>query len=126
MARRIAFKIEVILRTSPTVVYQFLTQPECLVMWFCDEVHSTENEYLFYWNDSPEAATVLWDSEDELLRLQWEDGHPDEYFEYHITKSPITEETVLTITDFAELHGVADAKKLWESQIKQLKNAMGI
>ncbi len=126
MARRTSFKLEVILRTSPTIVYQFLTAPECLVMWFCDEAHTTENEFTFYWNESPESATVLWDSEDELLRLRWEDGDPDEYFEFHITKSPITEETVLTITDFADANGVNDAKKLWESQIKQLKAAMGI
>jgi uncharacterized protein YndB with AHSA1/START domain len=125
-AKRTLFKIEFLFRTSTTIVYQFLTTPACLVRWFCDEVDIDNNKFTFTWNGYAEIANLIEDWEDELLRFEWEDADPTEYLEFLITKSPITEETVLTITDFSEPGGVQKAKQLWESQIRQMRTAMGI
>ncbi len=125
--KRVLFKMEFIFRTSPTIVYQFLTTPACLVRWFCDEVDIDNNNFIFTWEGYSEVAQLIEDWEDELLRFEWEDAEPTEYLEFSITKSPITEETVLTITDFAEPgNGVQKAKQLWESQMRQMSAAMGI
>lgn len=38
---------------------------------------------------------------------------PSEYFEFSITTSPITDETILTITDFCDDDEVQDQKLFW-------------
>ncbi|MEO0041431.1 MAG: hypothetical protein RL329_879 [Bacteroidota bacterium] len=124
-AKRVMFKTEFIFRASPTIVYQFLTAPACLVRWFCNEVDICDSEYTFTWDGYDERATLIMDIEDELLRFEWEDALPNEYLEFSITKSPVTEETILIITDFADVGTVPDAKKLWQSQIAQMKTETG-
>ncbi|MEY4935342.1 MAG: hypothetical protein RIS64_1701 [Bacteroidota bacterium] len=124
-AKRVMFKTEFIFRASPTIVYQFLTAPACLVRWFCNEVDIYDSEYTFTWDGYDEKATLIMDIEDELLRFEWEDALPNEYLEFSISRSPVTEETILIITDFADNGTVADAKKLWQSQIAQMKTETG-
>lgn len=125
-AKRTSYKVEFLLRASPTIVYQFLSTPACLVRWFCDEVDIEANRYTFIWDGDEQYATLIEDWEDELLRFEWEDAPaPNEYLEFAISKSGITEETVLTITDFCDLNEVKDAQKLWHSQIAQMRTEMG-
>ena len=50
---------------------------------------------------------------------------PAEYLEFSITTSPITDETILTITDFGDDDEVQDQKLFWESQIKKMTHVMG-
>jgi uncharacterized protein YndB with AHSA1/START domain len=125
-AKRTIFKVEYLFRASPTIVYQFLTTPACLVRWFCDEVDVSGNLYSFNWDGDEQTAHLIEDWEDELLRFEWDDApSPNEYLEYRIAKSPITEETVLTITDFCDVNEVKDAHKLWDSQISQMRKETG-
>jgi uncharacterized protein YndB with AHSA1/START domain len=120
-SKRTLYKVEFLFRASPTIVYQFLTTPACLVRWFCDKADILDNVYTFWWDGNEEQAALIEDWEDELLKFEWVDApSPNEYLEFHITKSPITEETILTITDFADHNDVKGAKQLWETQIRQM------
>ncbi|MBL7817449.1 MAG: activator of HSP90 ATPase 1 family protein [Saprospiraceae bacterium] len=124
--KRVKFEMEFIFRASPTIVYQFLTTPACLVRWFCDEVDINSTTYTFGWDGDEQVATLVEDWEDELLRFEWEDApSPNEYLEFSITKSGITEETVLNITDFCDANDVKNARLLWESQIAQMRIETG-
>ncbi len=125
-AKRTMYKIEYIFRASPTIVYQFLTTPACLVRWFCDEVDISGNVYTFFWDGDEQKAVLIEDWEDELLRFEWEDAPmPNEYLEFRLSKSPITEETVLIITDFCDVNDIKSANKLWDSQISQMRVETG-
>ncbi|NJN35375.1 MAG: activator of HSP90 ATPase 1 family protein [Saprospiraceae bacterium] len=125
-AKRVLYKVEYIFRASPTIVYQFLTTPACLVRWFCDEVDISSNTYTFSWDGDEQIAELIEDWEDELLRFEWEDApNPNEYLEFRIAKSPVTDETVLTITDFCDANEVTEARKLWDSQIAQMRVETG-
>ena len=126
-AKRISFKMEFIFRASPTIVYQFLTTPACLIRWFCDEVDINNGTvYTFSWDGDQQTATLVEDWEDELLRFEWEDAPgPNEYVEFNLSRSPITEETILHITDFCDADDVKTAQQLWESQIAQMKIETG-
>ena len=120
-SKRTLFKVEFLFRASPTIVYQFLTTPACLVRWFCEEVDIADNLYTFSWDGNEEQARLIEDWEDELLKFEWVDApSSNEYLEFHISKSPITDETILTITDFADINDVKGAKQLWETQIRQM------
>jgi len=66
------------------------------------------------------------DYEDELLRFRWEDAVADnEFLEFHIETSPVTEETILRIIGWAEPSEHQHQVDFWNNQMKALKKAMG-
>ena len=123
---RVKFTAEFIFRASPNIVYQFLTDPACLTRWFCDEVDITDSSYTFVWNGSAEVAELIEDREGDMVRFAWEDADDDdEYLEFNITKSPVTNETIVYVTDFADDDEVDDQRALWETQLTRMKAEMG-
>lgn len=122
---RVQLNLEFLFRASPTIVYQFLTTPACLVRWFCDVADIQGDYFTFEWAGIPQVAELVDDIEEELLRFKWVDGHENEYLEFRISTSPITDETILSITDFCDTDEVDDIKQLWDSQIKTMKKEMG-
>ena len=124
--KREKFEVEFIFKSSPAILYQFVTTPSCLIRWFCDEADITGTAYAFAWDGVYEDATLIEDDPDERLRFQWDESEfEDEYFEYHFSKSPITNETIVIVTDFADKDEVEDQKELWKEQINQLKVEIG-
>lgn len=122
---RVKITMEYIFRASPTIVYKFLTTPDCLIRWFCEEVHIQGTTYSFFWSGAEEQAEVIESEEDIFIRFQWEDSEDDEFFEYQLARSPVTGETILTITDYADEDEVGDQRQLWDSQMKQMQKEMG-
>ncbi len=123
--KRVTLELEFIFRASPTILYKFFTTPSCLIRWFCDEVDITGNEYNFIWSGAGEMANIIDDIEDERVRFKWEDGEEDEYFEFRMSKSPVTGETILEITDYCDEDELDDQRQLWESQMKMLRQETG-
>lgn len=123
--KRVSFDMEFIFRASPTILYRFITTPSCLIRWFCDEVDILGDDYTFVWNGAEERAVLVDDIEDERLRFQWDHAPEEEYLEFRFYKSPVTNETVLEITDFADEDEVDEQKELWENQIKKLRIETG-
>lgn len=123
--KRISYNIEFIFRASPAILYKFLTTPSCLIRWFCDSVDITGDQFVFGWNGSEEIAELIDDIEEERLRFIWDDADDDEYLEFRMYKSDVTNETILEITDFCDEDEVTEQKDLWESQIQALKIETG-
>ncbi len=124
---RVKYTMEFLFRASPNILYNFITTPACLVRWFCDEVDITPGgKYTFFWSGSDEVAEVIEDEPGEYIRFQWEDADDDdEYLEFKMDKSPVTGETILLITDFADEDDLDDQKQLWETQIQKLRTETG-
>lgn len=122
---RVKFEMELLFRASPAILYKFLTTPSCLVRWFCDDVDIENDIYTFEWEGFEEVAELVDDIEEERLRFVWEDADPGEYLEFRMMKSPVTNETILEITDFADDDEVNDQKQLWEAQCQQLRIECG-
>jgi len=123
--KRAKIELEFILRASPKILYKFLVLPECLVRWFCDSVDITADEFTFEWDGDEEIAKLIDDIEEERLRFVWEDSEPDEYLEFRMYKSGVTNETVLEITDFCDEGDEDTQGDLWGSQIAQLRKETG-
>ena len=123
--KRIPVDLEYIFKASPAILYKFLTTPACLVRWFCDGVDINNEIYTFSWDGSEENAEVIDDIEEERIRFRWDGAPRYEYLEFRMYLSPVTEETVLEITDFANEKEVDDLKRLWDSQIKNLRQETG-
>lgn len=123
---RVKFTEEFIFRASPTLIYQFLTTPACLTRWFCDEVDINFDTYSFIWNGVAEVAELIEDDEPGLVRFKWEDSeNENEYLEFSLDISPVTGETIMYITDFADADEVDDQRALWRSQMARMKAEMG-
>jgi uncharacterized protein YndB with AHSA1/START domain len=123
--KRVSFEMEFLFRASPTILYKFLTSPACLVRWFCDTVDIQEDVYAFEWSGSEEVAILIDDIEEERLRFKWEEAADNEYLEFRFDISPVTNETILSITDFCDEDEVEDQKKLWASQFDMLRRETG-
>ncbi len=124
--KRVKIELEFIFRASPTILYKFLTTPACLIRWFCDEVDITGETFVYTWSGADEIAELIDDIEDERLKFKWEDADDEnEYLEFRMSKSPITNTSILEITDFCDEDEVDDTKALWESQMKVLQGVTG-
>lgn len=118
--------MEFLFRASPTILYQFLTTPSCLIRWFCDGVDIQGDSYIFMWNGTAQIADLVDDIEEERLRFRWEDAdYDDEYLEFRISTSPVTDETILEIIDFCDSDEIEDQKQLWKTQIERLRQETG-
>ncbi|MEN0006347.1 MAG: START-like domain-containing protein [Bacteroidota bacterium] len=122
---RVSIELEFIFRASPTILYKFFTTPDCLIRWFCDEVDIQDNAYTFVWDGSEEVALLIEDIEDERVRFEWEDAEEGEYLDFSVSRSPVTGETILIITDYCDADETEDQTALWNSQIKTLRTETG-
>ena len=123
--KRVSFESEFIFRASPTILYKFITTPACLIRWFCDEVDIQDDVFTFVWDGNPESAELIDDIEDERIRFHWEDTDEDEYLEFRFRVSPVTNETILEITDYCDEGEENEQRDLWASQIKVLRQETG-
>ena len=123
--QRVKYDMEFIFRASPAILYTFLTTPTGIVRWFCDEVDITADVFTFSWEGSEEVATLTEDIEEERVRFEWEDAEPDEYLEFRMYKSSITNETVFEITESGDEDEVSDQKDLWANLIEKLRFECG-
>ena len=103
-----------------------MTAPDCIVRWFCDEVHINDDVYEYGWNGDVEEAELIDDIEEERLRFKWLDADDDdEYLEFKMSRSEVTGQTVVEITDFCDEDEVADQQQLWTNQMESMRKAMG-
>ena len=125
MSKRIQYSIEFAIRCSPVILYDFLSTPTGLGEWFADKVIQRENRFVFHWKGNDEVAEMIAAEENEYVVFKWDWMDENEYFEFRIERSPVTNETILTITDYAEKNDIKDQEQLWGAQIHDLKHRVG-
>src|SRR5690606_31263134 len=114
--------IEFPIRCSPNILFEFLSTANGLQEWFADKVDERDNQFQFTWNGTTDEAEKLEELENEFVKYRWDYYGPNEYFEFRITRSPVTNETILQVTDFADNHEIKDQEQLWNTQIADLKH----
>lgn len=119
------YTLEYVIKSSPGILYDFLSTPSGLAQWFADKVDSLQETFYFSWDGYPQKAQRIEKNENERIRFRWEDSSGDEYFEFKIQTTEITGDTVLLITDFGNPKEMKDAKRLWDSQVHELKKRLG-
>jgi uncharacterized protein YndB with AHSA1/START domain len=124
-SKKSMFTVEFPVRCSPAILYEFLSTPNGLQEWFAEKVDQKENTFYFSWNNATDEADRLAFEENEYVRYRWEYYDDEEYFEFRITQSPVTNETILQITDFADKIDIKDQQQLWNTQVNDLKHRIG-
>ncbi len=124
---RSKFELEYNLNCSPKVLFSRLSTPEGLGEWFADQVNVDGDLFTFLWNSSESKARLSAIKENKLVRFEWLGMDNDSnFFEFRINMEELTNELALIITDFAESEEKEDSIYLWDSQINDLKRALGI
>ena len=124
MAKQL-YTLEFPVRCSPVILYEFLASPAGLQEWFADRVDDRDNVFSFTWNGTIERAEVLEKEQDKFIRFHWLHAPKEEFFEFKIEKSEVTNQTILVIKDFAEKKEIKDQSRLWDYQVKELFHRLG-
>jgi uncharacterized protein YndB with AHSA1/START domain len=125
MTKKQLFTLEYPIRCSPSILYDFLSTPAGLQEWFADKVDERDNIFSFSWNGTVEKAEILEGEELKFVRYHWLHAPTEEYFEFCIEKSEVTNQTILVIKDFAEKKEIKDQSQLWDYQVKDLMHRIG-
>lgn len=126
MSKKKKFQIEFPIKSSPGILYNYLSTPSGLSEWFADDVNiKNKNLYTFFWEGSEQTAELLKNTSQKNVRFRWVDEPEDEYFEFEIAQDELTNDVALVITDFAADYEVEESTQLWEAQVQTLKTAIG-
>ena len=125
MSKKTQFTLEYPVRCSPSILYEFLSTPAGLQEWFADKVDERDNVFSFSWNGSEDTAELLDSEEEKFVRFHWSHAPKEEFFEFAIEKSEVTNQTILVIKDFAEKGEIKDQSQLWGYQVKDLFHRLG-
>lgn len=126
MSKKKKFQVEFPLKSSPGILYNYLSTPSGLSEWFADDVNIRDKKYYtFIWDGSEQTAELIRSVASKSVRFTWTDGPEDEYFELEISQDELTGDVALVVTDFAEDYEVEESSQLWEAQVQTLKTAIG-
>jgi hypothetical protein len=125
---RSKYELEYNLNCSPKVLFSRLSTPEGLAEWFADQVNVDGDLFTFFWSSSESKARLSALKENKMVRFEWVGMEDEEsnFFEFRINLEELTNELALIIIDFAQAEEKEDAIYLWDSQINDLKRALGI
>ena len=124
MARK-KFTLEYVVRSSPAILFEFLSQTDNLAQWFAEYCDSQGDIFIFGWSGAFQRARQEIIVDEEFVKYHWEETNKDEYFSFRVYKSEISNDTVLEITDFAEPKDIKEQTFLWDKQVEDLKRALG-
>jgi hypothetical protein len=126
MSKKQLFTLEYPVRCSPSILYDFLSTPAGLQEWFADKVDERDNVFSFSWNGSIDDKAEVMESElEKFIRFHWTHSPKEEFFEFRIERSEVTNMTILIIKDFADKKEIKDQSQLWSYQVKDLFHRLG-
>ena len=122
------YTLEFPIRSSIKVLYKRLSTPSGLSEWFANDVNIKNGVYTFFWDGSEQSAKLVTKKENKFVKYKWVDSdEADDYFEFKIVVDDMTSDVSLLITDFADdEEDFEEAKLLWETQVDNLRGALGL
>ena len=125
MSEKKKFTIEYEIKSSPRILYGFISEANGLSQWFADDVNVRDHTFTFTWDDEKQSAKLLFSKENKLLRFRWVEDEPQYYFEMEILQDELTNDVALSITDFAAEEAIAERKLIWDNQVDYLISVLG-
>lgn len=125
MSNKIKFNIEYEIKSSPRILYSFISEMNGLSQWFADDVTINSNVYSFNWDDEVMQANLVTAIENKKVKFHNIEDPDEYYFEMEIMQDAITNDVALSVTDFALPENVEERKMIWNAQIQLLHNVIG-
>ena len=126
MDQKEKYQMEFEIKSSPKILYTYLSTASGLEEWFADKVNIEQNGFFsFFWDGESKKAKIISKKDNQSVRYQWLDEKDDSFFEFEIVKDDITSDVALLVTDFSTKTDKMQNELLWQSQIIELKQIIG-
>lgn len=122
---RVKLELEFMVKSSPNILYNYISTPSGLLEWFAEDVNVKGKRYTFIWEGEELYAELVKKVNGKLIRFHWEGSDEEEYFEMEIRKDELTGDIALVVTDYSDEEEAEENSLLWESQVQDLRNALG-
>ena len=123
---RIKIELEYPLRSSPTIIYQYISNPSGLQSWFADHVGvKSGTQYVFQWDDGTKTeANLIKNVVNKYVKFSVAASpSPEEFLEFRIQQDEITGD--LLITEFVDEGEEEMAASIWDAAVDSLKYIIG-
>ncbi|MBE7177977.1 MAG: hypothetical protein INR69_16345 [Mucilaginibacter polytrichastri] len=120
------YSLEYEVKSSPRILYSFISEPNGLSQWFADDVSIRDHIYTFSWDDGEsQKAKLVSAKENKIVKFRWLEDEPQFYFEMEIIQDELTHDVGLLVTDFATSDNLDERKMIWDAQIDNLIGVLG-
>lgn len=126
MEEKVTFTLEYQVKSSPKILFNFLSVSTALAEWFADKVDVHKDFYSFTWDGYTENARLVSLKEAESVRLVWVDGEREGCtFEMQVKVDDLTGDVALMILEECPAEEKDDIKRLWDASVSKLMKAIG-
>ena len=125
MTTKKKYKLEYELRSSPKILFNFLSTPNGLAEWFASDVTIRDGIYSFHWDNEIQKAKLLTIKDNKMVKFKWEDDEAFCFFEFEVMQDELTGDVALGITDFASDEEKEEKIMIWKSQVDTLISVIG-
>lgn len=129
-SKKIKYSLEFEIKSSPKILFNYLSNASGLEEWFADKVNIREGDLIFIWEGSEQRAKIVSKKDNQMIRFKWidddrDDKDDDSYFQFEIVQDEITSDVALIVTDFSNPDEKEEDMLLWNSQIHSLMHHIG-
>lgn len=122
MAELQMFSLVFPVNISPKVLFMLISTLEGLSRWYAERVVKKDETFVFEWEGSAQTATLVESKENEYVRFCWiDDFHKGHEMEFRISHEPVSGETALVISDYAEVDDLEVSQLWWTKQVGRLQ-----
>jgi hypothetical protein len=120
------FSQEYPFKTSPKVLFNYISTPGGLQQWFAEKVTMDSNHlYHFTWDEEEHIAELTSSRLNKSTRFDFVGPDEGNYIEFKLVLSEIDNSIFLKITDYSDNVDEADLESVWKGFIADLKEIVG-
>ncbi|MBX7180474.1 MAG: SRPBCC domain-containing protein [Bacteroidia bacterium] len=119
-------ELEYEIKTSPRILYKMISTDEGLQQWFAKKVKITKDSYTFDWDGTTEVAKLLGMKENDHVKFRFANKPDHTFMEFKIKVDDLTKDVALLVVDFVDPDEKNETKELWNKQIEDLMEAIGL
>lgn len=124
------FIAEYELRASPKMLFPYISTASGLSQWFANKVNvMPDHHYDFYWDNESHPARQVSLRQNKSVRFEFletgENGSDNNYIDFRVDVSELTQSTFLRVTDYSANNDVEELKSLWNGLLEKLKEIVG-
>ncbi len=121
------FSREYEFKSSPKVLYPYLSTPAGLQQWFASKVkYTNDSNFDFVWDGESHPAKMTVQRVNKMVKFEFvKDTQKGNYVEFKLDQSELTNATFLKITDNSEINDEGELEDIWDDMIYKLKEIIG-
>jgi uncharacterized protein YndB with AHSA1/START domain len=127
---KVKFVAEYELRASPKMLFPYISTASGLSQWFASKVNTMPDQrFDFQWDNESHIARQVSMRQNKGVRFEFldtaENGHDNNYVEFRVDQSELTQSTYLRVTDYSTTSDKEELKDLWDGLMDKLKEIVG-